>query len=178
MRRTAGIATEYNGIVYRSRLEAKWAMLMHRMAWQAEYEAIDGSGYIPDFIVQGANPIGMEVKDAVLWQHLHEHADKVDRGMADHWSGVLLVVGASNLLIPKRDQCAGVIRDTRNPRSIWMPAQWTRCRVCDSIAVYDSQSRRLAPCAHRLEGDLVSVEGLESVWKQVSNWTQWKPPVA
>jgi hypothetical protein len=176
LRKTAGIPTEYNGVIHRSRLEAKWAMLMHRMAWAAEYEAIDGSGYIPDFIIQGANPIGMEVKDDVLWQHLHNHAEKVDRGMAKHWSGVLLIVGATNLLVPKRDQCAGIIRDTRTHRSLWLPAQWCRCRVCDSVAIYDSQSRRLAPCGHRLEGDLVPVEGLETVWKQISNWTQWRGP--
>ena len=178
MRKTAGIPTEYNGVIHRSRLEAKWAMLMHRMGWRAAYEAIDGSFYIPDFIVQGANPIGMEVKDVILWQHLHNHADKVDRGMADHWSGVLLIVGAENLLGDPRNQCAGIIRDTRTNRSIWMPCQWTRCRVCNGIAVYDSQSNRLAPCGHRLEGDLLSVEGLETVWNQIRNWTQWKSPAA
>ena len=151
-------------------------MLMHRMGWQAEYEAIDGSYYIPDFIVQGANPIGLEVKDVILWQHLHKHAGKVDRGMADHWSGALLIVGANNILGDPRHQCAGIIRDSRRAHSLWTPTQWTRCRVCEGISVYDSQSHRLAPCGHRLEGDLLTVEGLESVWKQVCNWTQWKSP--
>lgn len=153
-------------------------MLMHRMGWQAGYEAIDGSYYIPDFIVQGANPIGLEVKDEVLWQRLHGHANKVDRGMADHWSGVLLIVGAENMLGETRLQCAGIIRDTRNRRSIWMPTQWTRCRVCEGIAVYDSQSDRLAPCGHRPQGHLLTVEGLETTWNQIRNWTQWKSPTA
>ena len=178
MRKTAGIPTSWNGITYRSRLEAKWAILMHRIGWRAEYEAIDGSYYIPDFIIQGANPIGLEIKDEIMWQKLHDHADKVDGGMSQHWSGVLLIVGVTNLLGDPRDQCVGIVRNTSNLRSIWMPSQWTRCRVCRGIAIYDSQSERLAPCGHRAEGGLIYVEGLEQVWNQICNATQWKPPAA
>lgn len=169
-----GIPTPYNGTIYRSRLEAKWAMLMHRMAWKAQYEPIDGSYYIPDFIVEGANPIGLEVKPVIRWQELHEHTTKVEKGMAEHWSGVLLIVGLNAVLGYDRDQCVGLIRDTSNRRSIWMPSQWARCRLCDHIAVYDSQSKRLAPCGHRVEGELLMAEGIKKVWDQIGNWTQWK----
>ena len=50
------IETEYNGVLYRSRLEARWAMFFDHMGYVYEYEPEgyvleDGTKYIPDFKV-------------------------------------------------------------------------------------------------------------------------------
>jgi hypothetical protein len=53
--RREGIATTYNGIRYRSRLEAKWAAFFELLGWRAFYEPFDLDGYIPDFVLHSRN---------------------------------------------------------------------------------------------------------------------------
>jgi hypothetical protein len=46
-----GIPTLYNGIQFRSRLEAKWAAMFDLLGWKYEYEPYDLPGWIPDFLL-------------------------------------------------------------------------------------------------------------------------------
>ncbi len=41
--------TTYNGIRFRSRLEARWAAAFDLLGWQWEYEPFDLDGWVPDF---------------------------------------------------------------------------------------------------------------------------------
>jgi len=43
--------TMYNGVQYRSRLEARWAAFFDLAGWKHEYEPIDLPGWSPDFRV-------------------------------------------------------------------------------------------------------------------------------
>lgn len=43
--------TKYNGTIYRSRLEARWAAFFELIGWEYEYEPIDFDGWSPDFRV-------------------------------------------------------------------------------------------------------------------------------
>ncbi len=56
------IPTKYNGVQFRSRLEAKWAAFFDLCNWRWEYEPIDLEGWIPDFIIHGKRKIFVEVK--------------------------------------------------------------------------------------------------------------------
>lgn len=47
------IKTKFNGIIYRSRLEATWAAFFKNLEWNFEYEPYDLNGWIPDFIILG-----------------------------------------------------------------------------------------------------------------------------
>ena len=53
MRKIKAIPTKYNGVEFRSRLEARWAVWFDRMgiAWQYEPEGFNvcGEAYLPDF---------------------------------------------------------------------------------------------------------------------------------
>ena len=49
------IPTEYNSVVFRSRLEAKWAAFFDLCNWSWEYEPFDIEGWVPDFIIRGKN---------------------------------------------------------------------------------------------------------------------------
>lgn len=49
------IPTKYEGLQFRSRLEATWAAFFDLMKWDWEYEPCDFPGWIPDFIV-GRDP--------------------------------------------------------------------------------------------------------------------------
>lgn len=48
------IPTEYGGIRFRSRLEARWAAMFDKLGWKWHYEPLDFDGYIPDFLLQFA----------------------------------------------------------------------------------------------------------------------------
>lgn len=61
----AAIQTVFNGIEYRSRLEARWASFMTNIGWDHIYEPFDGDGYIPDF--HYLHTWGIERKIAVAW---------------------------------------------------------------------------------------------------------------
>jgi hypothetical protein len=70
------IPTHYNGINFRSRLEAKWARFFDLLGWPYEYEPIDLSGYIPDFVLKFDTPIAVEIKPAFTRSELKESASK------------------------------------------------------------------------------------------------------
>lgn len=56
------IPTDYNGVRFRSRLEAKWAAFFDRCEWRWDYEPSDYEGYIPDFCLFFRVPVLVEVK--------------------------------------------------------------------------------------------------------------------
>lgn len=57
-----GIPTIYNGVQYRSRLEARWAAFFDLLGWKYQYEPFELPGWIPDFLLLGAWPTLVEVK--------------------------------------------------------------------------------------------------------------------
>jgi hypothetical protein len=64
-----GIPTWHNGVLYRSRGEAKWAVFLDRLEVPFEYETqgfdTDGSWYLPDFVIFAATgTIWAERKDS------------------------------------------------------------------------------------------------------------------
>jgi hypothetical protein len=70
------IPTHYNGINFRSRLEAKWARFFDLLGWPYEYEPIDLNGYIPDFVLKFDTPIAVEIKPDFTRIKLTESAGK------------------------------------------------------------------------------------------------------
>ena len=65
---TRGIPTNFQGIRFRSRLEATWARFFDSLGWKWEYEPVDFNGWIPDFGLYGKNQkIYVEVKPVVCF---------------------------------------------------------------------------------------------------------------
>lgn len=56
------IPTKYAGVVFRSRLEARWAAFFDLCGWRWDYEPIDLAGWCPDFALNGAETVLIEVK--------------------------------------------------------------------------------------------------------------------
>lgn len=56
------IPTEYKGIQFRSRTEARWAAFFDEMRWKWEYEPYDLNGWIPDFELNAGKKRLVEVK--------------------------------------------------------------------------------------------------------------------
>lgn len=47
------VPTVYEGVNFRSRLEARWAAMFDLLGWEWEYEPVELAGYIPDFRLPG-----------------------------------------------------------------------------------------------------------------------------
>lgn len=87
------IPTTYKGIEFRSRLEAKWAVMFDLLGWKWEYEPFDIEGYIPDFVLHV--PIWLdrerecinyivEVKPALTTKELRSMASKSQNNVLDN----------------------------------------------------------------------------------------------
>lgn len=86
------IKTTYDGINFRSRLEAKWAAFFQMLGWPFEYEPFDLDGYIPDFVLKFHKPLLVEVKPEIVFGKLGQYVEKIIRS---GWEGEALIVGAT-----------------------------------------------------------------------------------
>lgn len=88
-----GIPTEYGGVRFRSRVEARWAAFFDQLRWPWEYEPLDLDGYIPDFLLQFPyEPVVVEVKHEVRREVLEQHSSKIK---SSGWKGEWMIVGAT-----------------------------------------------------------------------------------
>ncbi len=64
------INTQYKGYLFRSRLEARWAVFFDALGieWEYEpegYELQDGTRYLPDFLLKTREPCWIEIKGQI-----------------------------------------------------------------------------------------------------------------
>lgn len=98
----AAIPTMYEGVQFRSRLEARYAALFNLMDLRWSYEPIELAGYIPDFLVEnpytgGRREVSMlvEIKPAARFPDLTEACAKIERS---GWSGPAIAFGREPLV--------------------------------------------------------------------------------
>lgn len=181
------IPTVFNGIEYRSRLEARWAAFMHNIGWEHTYEPFDGDGYIPDFIVHGNRPLFIEVKPAVLLSEYQQPQDKVSKGLAEFKHDVL-IVGANPFPDISRHVWyppAGwmgesfYIGDDEPNVLSWDVGQWIVCTECANISVIHSvMSYGGRPCWCESGGDDhlsdPPLNVMQSMWADACNEVKWR----
>ncbi len=90
-----GIITMYRNRRYRSRLEARWAVMFDLLSWRYEYEPYDLRGWIPDYALFGAEEIITEVKP-------YSSLEEFDRGKilaalkgTEKWGKEVLLLGST-----------------------------------------------------------------------------------
>jgi len=191
------ITTTYDGIEYRSRLEARWAAFMKNVGWDIVYEPFDGDGYIPDFLVQGPNPMLVEVKPAVTLAEYQAAVPKAEKGLAAHWSHDILIVGASPVTAAL---CQGPCRlfdetcQTCRPNAVgwlgeymgrfegfsgwdWDSGVWGDCPGGHGISVFHAtQSFHSRPC-NCYDGSIPPLRYpplVESFWADACNDVKWR----
>ncbi len=87
------IPTMYNGVQFRSRLEATWATFFDLCFWDWDYEPIDLNGWIPDFVLKGVNYyIYVEVKP---FTQIEEFDKAIDKIIKTHINENILLLGVS-----------------------------------------------------------------------------------
>lgn len=188
----AGIPTTYRGTRFRSRTEARWAVLFDAIGWKWEYEPLDADGYVPDFAILGATPLLVEVKADMTTADLDTHVSKITAALPGSWDRDVLVVGGSwSLAVEDGYHVAGVLLEwgewgdgapeTTTMTTGWAggSALWNRCAECGGVAVHHQlMTWSGRPCGH-YDGDHLleptPVAELETAWARARNTTQWKP---
>ena len=96
--RFKSIPTKYNGVQYRSRLEAKWAAFFDIIKWKFTYEPYDLNKWSPDFkLITGA---GQSLLVEVKPQELINISLRLKVGEASNYSDGRLIVNESPFKYP------------------------------------------------------------------------------
>ncbi len=180
------IPTKFDGIEYRSRLEARWASFMRKIGWHYTYEPLDGAGYIPDFIVYGDRPLFIEVKPAITLAEYQQPVHKIDASGLAH---DVLIVGVSPFLaapgVRYGGEAAGWLGERSGfhnadpgDESAWDYGEWIQCEYCRTInVVHAIQSFHGRPCGH-YDGDGYLGEPpwevMRARWDEASNEVKWR----
>jgi len=170
------IPTTYNGVRFRSRLEAKWAAFFDLAGWRWEYEPLDLDGYVPDFILQMRRPILVEVKP-FMWDFVNEdeqnligHARvKID---LSGWDGEAWIVGATTTKRGDADWLCGQYRED----GAWGNAGLYACGECGhKTPFHHDMSWRCRQCgaddhaSHRIQNWDVTAD-----LRAAANAVQWR----
>jgi hypothetical protein len=179
------IPTNYKGVEYRSRLEARWAAFFDLIGWQHTYEPFDGRGYIPDFLVHGNRPLLIEIKPANTMPQYQAPIAKIENGLRDRTEDILILgvdpitklaptAGDGDRPVPGLlgEQCGGHIE--------WATAHWFRCLKCQTINVFHplmSFTGRPCGCAPFGGDDHLGHANrnfIASSWAEATNIVKWR----
>lgn len=171
----AAIPTEYAGVRFRSRLEARWACTFDQLGWEWEYEPFDLPGWIPDFLVDihdGHRPFLIDVKPAKGPKCPRDIQIKIEQALGAPPPIELRIAGA-----PPR------------PTQVW--AEWEKA-LPYRLAVLGSKLITLPPgvfdawcgigwvydttCGWFGGFEYVNGPTLRAAWLKAGNTVQWKAP--
>lgn len=200
--RLFAIPTVFEGIEYRSRLEAKWASFFRKIGWDFTYEPFDGNGYIPDFVVHGESPFVVEVKPAVTWDQYEDPLSKIKKGLLGLWDKDILIVGINPFpgfdTVQAGYPTAGLLGEPNGPNlglckecdsgglcspehvSNWWfeRAPWDICQDCGRISITHMMGSYChRPCGYYDGGhwgDPVETFTLGRYWAEATNDVKWK----
>jgi hypothetical protein len=190
----AAIPTQYNGINFRSRLEARWAAMFDLLDWEWTYEPVDFDGWIPDFAIHGERVIYVEVKP--VGEFPKEVAEKIDQ------SGCIqevLIVGSLGPFFfddfsDFEPGYIGWLRecwtdDLKEWHFNWAAAPMGRWVGSENVGERQKQGC-IGFCHHDLSycdritgsydggcfgGGKITKQEVVSLWRQACNRTQWVP---
>ena len=179
----AAIPTMFRGILYRSRLEARWAAFFYRLKWQVEYEPIDFGPWSPDFLVttQGNQRIFVEIKP--ISQHSASIAAKMTKVIPVRQDGYRAIYFMLCGLAPKLDEqnytfSLGTFckNDDMSPGA-WQDASlvWIVSNCWPEIEPVAASVIACKEFAINNEGSRYS-EYARLQWSQACNDVQWKGP--
>lgn len=175
-----GIATNYNGVRMRSRVEARWADFFTRMGWNWTYEPFDLDGYIPDFSLEFYKPLLVEVKAAD--EDVAMAQSKIE---CSGWTGEALVVsgdwpaGYSGDSMPAIGWLAERPREhSQGPEFYWSHAILFECSNCLRCSLHhevQSYHCRVNGC-YDGDGFLGPCERVNprDAWVKAGNRVQWR----
>ncbi len=168
----------YNGVQFRSRLEASWAAFFDQLSWKWEYEPFDLDGWLPDFKISApidrSSSLLVEIKPYDFSSDEKDVRDISEKIFHAHQDETLLLglapfgEGIGYLLSP--------------------PSENNWCTGSPDIAVLNKNeshydiSAFYGSYAFRFSGEYngdhhlryVDNNTIERLWKNARNDTQWK----
>lgn len=85
------IPTKYRDVVFRSRLEARWAAMFDLLGWKWNYEPFDLSGWIPDFMLNSL--VLVEIKPFTSEDEFASEILTIRRAIKGVWCKPVLLLG-------------------------------------------------------------------------------------
>ena len=168
------IPTLYQGRLFRSRLEAKWAAWFDLVHWKWDYETLDLEGWAPDFVLMGyRGPIYVEIKPVIPGIQTDQFS-KAKRSSVRHSADILLL-GMCPINL-KNGYTIGVCNEA-DDGDMWGLALGKH--ACPGIRIgYCSTDGwwgdRITGEFDRLPGGLVS-EDVMRLWGEAGTAVQWTP---
>jgi len=178
------IETKYKGVIFRSRLEAKWAAMFDLLGWKWDYEPIDFNGWIPDFAIYGDNTVYVEVKP------IDKFPDRVsERIDASGCKDEVLIVG---MKCPIRsgsyDIILGWLRESlenqfTNAIEFWWEeasfGRWALGSKKSIIGFCHTEGRFVDRITGGYDGgsfgsNKVTVDEITKLWREAGNLTRWE----
>lgn len=175
------IETRYNGIIFRSRLEAKWAAMFDLLGWEWTYEPTDFNGWIPDFAIHGSEIIYVEVKPVTEFPQ--EVADKLD---ASGCTDEALIVGMRGPTWSDEHggSIVGWLRenayvDGRDTEFWWEPAVMGRWHGSKRIGFCHTAGMYFDRISGGYDGGswgstFVTQDEIAMLWREACNRTRWE----
>ncbi len=161
--RRFGIATNYAGFRFRSRIEATWAVFFDEIKIPWSYEPCDLSGYIPDFdLLFKKRPLLVEVKGSV--QDIDGAQRKIDRS---GWEGDALVVTTAD------GPCIGTICE---PGNGWDRALMCFCLACKKPTIVSENGGWSCRSCGAGRRELWLAWDPKRLWAASLIVTQWRKP--
>jgi hypothetical protein len=182
-----GIPTEYGGIRFRSRLEARWACFFDAIGWRWEYEPLDFDGWIPDFLLH-TRPLStlVEVKPDVAVEQLHRHVPKIERALGKHACYEVLLLGCTPFPFGETNMgghdaagLLGAAGEDENGRPVrtYETAEWITCAQCEGEVFFDSIMAwlcRLCGADGKVYLGPDPAWNVRGAWAHACNETQWR----
>jgi hypothetical protein len=177
-----GIPTKYKGITFRSRVEAKWAVMFDELGWGWEYEPLDLNGYIPDFALMFKEAILVEVKSELTLASLGLHKPKLDRVGAQEYG--MLLVGATPIMgyfnkavVMGWSGLPYHFTNVPRERYAWDYGVWATCVECGAHYIKNhNDDNSVGFCGHVSYSTLLRETKLQSMWASAIAQTTWRPP--
>lgn len=173
----AAIETDYRGVTFRSRLEAKWAAFFDLMGWPWQYEPLDLKGYIPDFILTLPHaPVLVEVKPALYLRDLFQYEEKIEQS---GWDKESLLVGTQPF--PGIDSVSLGLLDERDEQHghWWAEAIVEKCLHCQKDSFFHGEGRYHCRVKGCYDGDHYlnpsDFNLVMNLFAEAARQVRWKP---
>jgi hypothetical protein len=134
------LETKHNGYLFRSRLEARWAVFLEvaYVSYRYEYESFDLGGvwYLPDFWLP-ENQCWFEVKGSMPTEAEREKARLLAVG-----TGYPVVIFGGDVWY----HTPGYLYLPQQPNILHFPCFWTACNRCHSVGIIVKRTRPPTVC--------------------------------
>lgn len=165
--------TMYNGVQYRSRLEARWAAFFDLIGWKHEYEPIDLQGWSPDFILHGKKRSTLvEVKP--VYEIPDDVTEKIDLAVPDENQEVLILGVAPFFCDNIEHHCVGWLREEEG---CWDKAPFTlhsALGFCHETQSFRCRITELYDGGYWGSSSDITKQ-VEAAWRKAGNTVQWRP---